>query len=44
VSGAGTTAGIGVDPTGIYMFSAIAEFPIGDSLDLRAEGGLGIRF
>jgi len=39
---AGTTAGfcVGVDPTGIYMFSAIAELPIGGSLDLRAEGGI----
>ena len=41
LSAAGTTAGIGVgvDPTGIYMFSAIVELPIGDNLDLRAEGG-----
>ncbi len=39
---AGTTAGIsvGVDPTGIYMFSAIVELPIGSSLDIRAEGGI----
>jgi len=42
IGAAGTTAGIcgGVDPTGIYMFSAIAELPIGGSLDLRAEGGI----
>ena len=39
---AGTMAGlsVGVDPTGIYMFNAIAGLPIGENLDLRAEGGL----
>jgi len=35
----GTTVGIavGVDPTGIYMFSAIAELPIGANIDLSAD-------
>jgi len=38
---AASTAGIGVglDPTGLLLISALAEMPLGESLDLRVQVG-----
>jgi hypothetical protein len=38
---AASTAGLGVglDPTGLLLISALAEMPLGESLDLRAQVG-----
>ena len=32
--------GVGIDPTGIVMFSALTETAISDSFDLRAQAGV----
>jgi len=42
VGGAGTTIGVGIglDPTGILVLSALTETAIAPSFDLRAEAGI----
>jgi hypothetical protein len=35
--------GLGLDPTGIVLISAITETPVSDSLELRAEAGVSTK-